>query len=66
MRRCRVNGPGSIQVTIGLLGFTYFDDQGINICFQFFIREKAQGKRSAFDGFINICVVEGKSGAELA
>ena len=65
MRLCRIDGAGRVQIPIRFLRLTHFVNQRINVGFQLFIRKQTQRKRSAFNGFVNVCIIKRKRSAKL-
>ena len=60
-----IDGTGGVEVTIWLLSLADNIYERINISFQFFIGKQAQRKRSAFNSFLNVSLIEGICGADL-
>src|SRR5450631_3285764 len=61
-----IDGPGGIEITIGFLRFADNRNQRIYIGFHFCVGMNSKRKRSTFNGFVNIRIVEWVFGTELS
>ena len=57
----RVDGTGSIEIAVGLLGRCYYIEHGVNIGFEFCIGVGLQHIRSTFDSLVDIGIVKRKT-----
>src|SRR5436305_10559610 len=62
----RINCSARVQVTVRFLRLSNNVDQGVDVRFQFFIRKNAKRITGAFDGLVDIGIIERKFGTELS
>ena len=61
-----VDGAGGVEVAVGLLGLAHFGYEHIQVSRQLLVRVQAERVRGALQRLVNVGVVEGKRGGELA